>query len=262
MSRGRVLVTRPADQATELASRLRDAGFEPVVAPAVVVEPVANLSVLDAALHDIGAYRWVVVASANAASVLARRVAAVPGVRRERVQAAVVTGPVGARVLAAAGLGAERVVSPFSAAAVLEALGSEPVDGARVLLPRAEGAREELAAGLRARGALVDEVPVYRTVPVRESDALLSAMRAGVAAVTFFSPSAVRGFLNALESGGMDAERVLDGVTVACLGATTAAVVRAHGLRVDVVPADTTAASLVDALVTLTAARREVVWSA
>ena len=259
----RVLVTRAAEQAAELAALLRGAGYEPVVAPTVTVEPLASLGALDAALDDLGAYRWVILASANAAQLVAGRLPAIRG-RDGAAGTELVTGPAGVRALEEAGLRVGRVVSPFSAAAVLDALAGERVDGARVLLPRSEGGREELAAGLRTRGAVVDEVAVYRTVPVGESEEVMRALREGVAAATFFSPSAVRGFLAALRSGGTDAGKALEGVVVACLGATTAGEARAHGLRVDVVPGDTTAAAMVEALVlglaNAVAVRREMAW--
>lgn len=258
----RVLVTRPVDQAGEVAARLRDAHLEPVVVPTVAVEPVPDLGALDGALREPGAYGWVVLSSVNGARVFVSRLEAMRAGTEHLEGTALVTGAAGARVMEAAGLRVTRVVSPFSAAGVLEALASERLAGARVLLPRAEGGREELAAGLRALGAVVDEVIVYRTVPVRESDELVAALWCGVGAVTFFSPSAVRGFVAAVRSGGMSVERALGGVVVACLGATTAGEARAHGLSVDVVAGDTTAAALVEGLGKALAMKREVVWSA
>ena len=260
MSAARVLVTRSADQAA-LAALLGEAGYEPVVVPTMAVEPLADLTALDGALRDIGAYRWVILASANAAHLFGERLAAARVDGRALGQTELVAGPAGARVLHAAGLTASRIVSPFSAAA-LGALASDPVEGERVLLPRAEGGRDELAAGLRARGAVVDEVSLYRTVPVTESVTLVAALQRGVDAVTFFSPSAVRGFVAAARCGGVSVEDVLDGAVVACLGITTAAEASAHGLRVDVVPDDTASCALVEALVKRLTARREVVWSA
>jgi uroporphyrinogen-III synthase len=255
----RVLVTRPVEQASSWAALLADAGYEPIVAPTVAVEPLSDLAALDAALRHTGKYRWVILASATAAALFAERLAAARLDGRALARTALVTGRAGAAVLEAAGLSVGRIVSPFSAAAVLDELTSEPLQGMRVLLPRAEGGREELAEGLRARGAMVDEVTVYRTVSTPESADLVAALRSGVAAVTFFSPSAVRGFVAAVRSGGLNAERALDGVVVACLGDTTAREARGHGLRVDVVPDDTTPAAFIRALAAVIPARREAV---
>ena len=257
-----MLVTRPASQAAGIVALLHSAGYEPVLAPAVTVEPLADLTALDAALRDLGAYRWVILASANAAQLFAQRLAVLQVQSQGLAHATLVTGPAGARALEASGLSAGRVVSPFSAAAVLDALASEPMEGVRALIPRSAGGREELTAGLRRRGAVVDEVTVYRTTPVQHSDALVAALRGGVDAATFFSPSAVRGFIAAVRSGAMSLGDALDGVVIACLGAATAGEARAHGLRVDVVPDDTSAAALVDALGPAMAAQREVAWSA
>ena len=258
----RVLVTRPAEQSAELVRLLRAAGYEPVIAPTVAVEPLADLTALDSALREIGAYGWVIFSSANAAGLFVQRVAAVRAEARALSETRLVAGPAAARVLGAAGLSVDRIVSPFSAEATLRALGSEAVGGTRILLPRAEGGREELAKGLRARGATVDEVAVYRTVPVNRSDELVGALRRGVSAVTFFSPSAVRGFVAALRRGELEIACALEGAVVACLGETTAAEARAQGLRVDVVPGETTAAALVAALSAALGAAREMAWRA
>ena len=216
--RARVLVTRPVEQAAELAERLTEAGYEPVVVPTVVVEPLEDMMALDAALRNVGAYRWVILASATAAQLLVRRLAATQVNRDALADTVLVTGPAGGRALE--------------------------------------------AVGLRARGAVVDEVSVYRTVPVDRSDELDEALRLGISVVTFFSPSAVRGFVAAVGCGGGSLERALSGAVVACLGETTAREARAHGLRVDVVPVETTAAALVEGLVKAMAVRREMVWLA
>lgn len=236
----RVLVTRPAEQAEEVCALLEEAGLEPVVVPLIRTDPVEDLSALDGPLGRVGEYRWVVFSSVTAARIMAERMAVLRiGAERWR-EVGIVAGPATARALAEHGLRASRVVAPFSARAALKALAGEVTAGTRVLLPRAEGGREELASGLRALGALVDEVVVYRTVPVSESPALVRELERGVDAVLFFSPSAVRGFKAA---GGP-----LGDTLVACIGETTATEARRVGLAVDVVSPETTAAGLVGAL--------------
>src|SRR5439155_19120622 len=83
-----------------------------------------------------------------------------------------------------------------AATAALELLAGAPegAAGRRALLARAEVARDALPEALRARGVLVDVVPVYRTVPARGSDvdALRDALRPGqIDAATFTSSSTV-----------------------------------------------------------------------
>ena len=119
-------------------------------------------------------------------------------------------------------------------------------------MPRADIAREALAVGLRAQGALVTEVAAYRTVPgdgARELVAQLQRQR--IDAVTFTSSSTVRYLLDGLEVAGLErdqARELLQRSTIACIGPITAATAREQGLSVDVEAREYTSDGLVVAL--------------
>ena len=151
-------------------------------------------------------------------------------------------GPGTATVLAGDGIRADLVPERFVAESLLDALGDPPAGGvARLLLARAEVARDVLPDGLRARGWQVDIVDAYRTVAAPISD----AQRAGVASadvITFTSSSTVERFIDAF---GADAVPPV----VACIGPVTAATAREHGLRVAVEAPVHTVDGLVAALV-------------
>lgn len=93
---------------------------------------------------------------------------------------------------------------------------------------------------LRAAGVAVDEWTVYRTKASTPTASARAAIDAGVDAVLFFSPSAVRSFV---ESG-----LAVGNAVTACIGPTTAAAARELGLNVDVVATDHSATGLVNAL--------------
>lgn len=112
--------------------------------------------------------------------------------------------------------------------------------GRRVLLPRGDSAMRSPVEVLRAGGASVDEWVVYRTVAASPTAAARASIEAGVDAVMFFSPSAVRGFVEAGLSAG-DA-------TLACVGPTTTAAAQAAGLTVSVIAEEHSALGLVTAL--------------
>src|SRR5260370_32241204 len=63
-----VLNTRPHEQAAELSNLLRQAGFEPLEAPAIEIQPAWDPSEFETARRDLGAgvFHWVVLASQNA----------------------------------------------------------------------------------------------------------------------------------------------------------------------------------------------------
>jgi uroporphyrinogen III methyltransferase/synthase len=111
-------------------------------------------------------------------------------------------------------------------------------------------ARELLPEQLRAQGAEVDVVPVYRTVrPAVATDRLTERLRdRTIDAVTFTSSSTVQNFL-ALFASPSDARRLLGDVVVACIGPITAATAREAGLSVHVTAVQNTVPALVEALV-------------
>jgi uroporphyrinogen-III synthase len=156
-------------------------------------------------------------------------------------------GPATARALADAGVPVACIAAEHVAEALADALGD--VEGRRVLWPRAAGARDVLATRLRARGAVVDEVVVYQSVPAPLPLDAAERVR-GADAVTFASPSAVRCFVDALGGSalGSGALGTSASVRVACIGPVTEAAARAAGLRVDAVASPYTDAGMVDAL--------------
>jgi uroporphyrinogen III methyltransferase/synthase len=132
--------------------------------------------------------------------------------------------------------------------AIAENLAAELPDvapGARILLARAEEAREALPELLRARGAQVEIIPVYRTVQdERGAAAAASALAAGeVDAVTFTSASTVRQLVAAAGA------QALGGRLIVSIGPVTSAAVHDHGLSVDVEATEHTIPGLVAALV-------------
>jgi uroporphyrinogen-III synthase len=124
------------------------------------------------------------------------------------------------------------------AESLLEALPEGP---GRVLLARAEVARDVLPEGLRAKGWDVEVVDAYRTVGATVSDDDRTRVTSADI-VTFTSSSTVERFLDAF---GPDAVPP----TVACIGPITAATARERGLTVDVEAEVHTVDGLVTALI-------------
>ena len=114
---------------------------------------------------------------------------------------------------------------------------------------RARAQASGLAARLRELGAEVVETPAIRIEPRPLDGELLDAVR-GIgeyALVCLTSPNGARLLFDALRETGRDA-RALAGATVAAIGPGTAAELRRHGVRADVVPERFVAEALVEAL--------------
>ena len=226
-----MLNTRPREQAPELSDLLRQAGFEPVEAPAIEIEPAWDPSEFETARRDLGAgvFDWVVLASQNAGTSLKNEL------RANRV----VCGAATARAL---DVTSEFALRRFSASAALHVLGPIMRPGQHVLVPRAAAGRDELVDGLRALGASVSAPVAYRTVAVEPAtleQALGLLHAAKVAAVTVCSPSAIASLLVALGPGA------LAQAALVCLGDSTAEAARQADLHVDAVARKTTMESLV-----------------
>lgn len=247
----RVLVTRSRQQASALVRALEAAGAEAIEVPAIAVTARVDETLLAAALHRLrdAAYAWVVFTSANGVAFFFEQLKEAGLDARALGPAKVAAiGPGTAEALAAHGIRADLVPERFIAEGLVEAFARQELAGARVLLPRAEGARPELVDGLAQAGATVDEVTLYAAaVPEEGAAAGLARLRAGeVDWVTFASSSTVRNLVQML---GGDVEP-LRRVCVACIGPVTArTVVDLLGKQPDVIASEHTIPGLVRAMI-------------
>jgi len=254
----RIVITRPREQAAALVEALAALDAEPILLPMIETVPVDDFQPLDAALAQLDQYQWIVFTSSNAVAIFfqrlgQRRPASWLSAEGDSAGAGATTqyaavGPATARALDRQGVMTKVIPDEYQAEALALALGA--VAGQRVLLPHAEMAREALAAVLRQRGAMVEEIAVYQTLPAAPDPHGLDELRRGVDAITLTSGSAARNFAPvwaSLPSG-------LHRPAVVCLGPVTAAGAREAGLPVDAIAAEYTLPGLVAALASYFAA--------
>ncbi|PJM99351.1 uroporphyrinogen-III synthase [Streptomyces sp. CB01201] len=146
-------------------------------------------------------------------------------------------GPKVKGAVRAAGLTERWSPSSESMAEVLDRLLAEGVAGRRIAIQLHGEPLPGFVEALRAAGAEVVGVPVYRWLPPRDPaplDRLLDAtVTHGLDALTFTSAPAAASFLKRAEERGMLAELLLalhDDVLVACVGPVTALPLQAHGV--------------------------------
>ena len=151
-----VVVTRAREQASELRERLAALGATVLELPAIRIEPV------DFVLPDLAAFGWVVFTSANGVDAFFDRGLAAAGLDARALAPVRIAaiGPGTAGALARRGLRADLVPERFVAESLLAAF---PAGTGRVLLARAETARDVLPDGLAAKGYEVEVLAVYRT---------------------------------------------------------------------------------------------------
>ncbi len=259
----RVLVTRPEQQSFKLVAGLRALGAEPIPFPTIEVMPVADTGRLDRAIQRLlpppgpslaegaqsagggikGGYDWLVLTSANGVAAFWERLQAAG--LDARVLAGVkiaAIGPATAEALRQRSLVPDLIPQVYTAEGILEAFDRlGPLTGQRFLLARADIARKALTEGLQERGAQVEEIASYHTVP-RAGGPLPPAADV----VTFTSSSTVQGYVNCL--GGRSPADFLQYSRVVCIGPITAATARELGVPVSAVAEEYTIPGLLQAL--------------
>jgi uroporphyrinogen-III synthase len=235
----RILITRSRHQTSDLATRLEALGAETILIPTIDLAPPTTYAPLDAILSspeaeaaDQAKPDWLLFTSANAVEAFHRRAlhlqqaATPPDSPKDRVPrlrgsltAAKVgeapqtpethtkiaaIGPATARALTAIGLPADLIPPHAIAESLAQSLLPHITPGrTRVLLIRAETARDHLPDTLTTAGAHVTIVPAYRTVIPAESIPQLQHLFADPAnwpdAITFTSSSTATNLLSLLE---------------------------------------------------------------
>lgn len=232
LSGRRVVVTRARAQAGRLSEALRALGAEAIEIPAIEIVPPASYGPLDGALTALSSYDWLIVTSANAVRAIAER-AGLPEVRERFAHLRIAAvGSATAEALRRAGLTAALVPREYVAESLAAALHGEALRGKRVLLTRAELARDVVPDALRQAGAQVDVVDAYRNVMPESS---VNALRDHYArnplpdAVTFTSSSTVAHFFALARRAGVEIQP--ERLRSASIGPVTSATLREHGVE-------------------------------
>ena len=149
---------------------LRDAGADPILLPAIEIEPIELDAASRVALTPDD-FDWTVYTSANAVEHSLRQL---PRPARTRVAA---IGRATARALDEQGIGVDAVPQAASDSEGLLALGPfADLRGQRILIVKGVGGRALLRAELARRGAEVVSCEVYRRRPAAADPAALEAL--------------------------------------------------------------------------------------
>ncbi|MGW2951296.1 uroporphyrinogen-III synthase [Streptomyces eurythermus] len=232
-----------ARRAEELGALLQRRGATVLHAPALRIVPLADDSELLAATKEI-IDRVPDVVVATTAIGFRGWVEAADGwglgeqlVGRLRGARLLARGPKVKGAIRAAGLTEEWSPSSESLAEVLDRLLEEGVDGSRVAVQLHGEPLPGFVESLRAAGAEVLPVPVYRWMPPEDTgplDRLLdTAVGRGLDALTFTSAPAAASLLSRAQERGLLGEllsALAHDVLPACVGPVTALPLQAHGV--------------------------------
>ncbi|MGV1034063.1 MAG: uroporphyrinogen-III synthase [Microbacteriaceae bacterium] len=239
----RVLVPRGGPWGDQVAAMLRAKGASPVVAPLINFAVTDEQDKLESALVKLanGYFDWLTVTSATTVDVLRAHGAIVP--TSTKIAA---VGETTAAALVAAGYRADITPSYENTSQAMLDEWQEITGDAKhlkVLALRSAVAEPVLSVGLPRLGHEVTPVVAYRTVGIPASPKVKEDLANGrIQAVVLSSGTVAKQVFEQL--GALD-----ESVTVACIGPQTAKDAEAAGLRVDVVAADRTMESVIDALI-------------
>ena len=247
-----VLVTRSRPQASKMTEKLEAMGARVVELPAIRIDdPADGYEAVDAAISLIASYEWLLFTSVNGVDRFFARLFAANKDARDLTGAHVAAiGKATAARLKEYGILADIVPQEYRAEGIIEALKGELAPGERVLLPRAQEAREILPESLREYGATVDVVPVYET---KEAEVDASEVKKMLAAgeidfATFASSSTVKNLVHILGDASL-----LKNTKVVAIGPVTAETCRELGIEVAAMPEEYTIDALVETVSRLAA---------
>ncbi|HUN30241.1 MAG TPA: uroporphyrinogen-III C-methyltransferase [Alphaproteobacteria bacterium] len=242
----RVLITRPARQAQEFARALYARGVEPILASTIAIVPPDDAAAAHRAIDDLSSYRWIVFTSQNGVDAFFDRLAALDS--DARYIGATRVAAIGAKTaerLREFGVRADLVPGAFVSEEIARALLQATHSGDRILIYRAQEARDVLPQMLEDAGREPHVVAAYKTVFDVDPDFAHKVARADV--ITFTSASTVRGYVELL-GGAAPAREAARNKLIACIGPITAETADECGLHIDVVADVFTTEGLLDAL--------------
>jgi uroporphyrinogen III methyltransferase/synthase len=245
----KILITRAREQSSEFSTRLRNLGAEVIEFPTIEILPPRSWKGLDRAIDRLKSLDWIIFTSVNGVNFFLQRLADQGGNRRILSSLRICAiGPATAKKLKEKRIRVAYIPKEFIAESILEGLKKMDLKGKRILLARAEKARDILPIGLKKMGAEVDVVEAYRTVKPRGGTRRLRSLlvEGKIDVITFTSSSTVNYFSELLNTA--DLKKLLKGIAVACIGPITAKTAQKWGLRIHIQPEQFTIPGLTQAI--------------
>ncbi|UCG79560.1 MAG: uroporphyrinogen-III C-methyltransferase [Nitrospirota bacterium] len=247
----RVMVTREHTGGFE---ELEELGAEVMEFSTIKIVPVDDHTFIDKCIHDIGSYNWIVLTSVNGVKYFFDRLMETGhDIRELKGIGFCAVGEKTGDAIRKYGIRVDLVPKKFRAEGLVEAFSgvykNEGLEGVRILLPRAEVAREVFPDKMRALGAHIDTPPLYKAIkPEIHGKRMQRFLKERKITIATFTSAAT--FNNFCEIMGDDAIEYLNDVTIAVIGDVTKNAIEEKGLKVDIVPEKATIEEMVNAIIT------------
>lgn len=238
----RVLIPRGKDQAKSFSQLIEMYGGIPIEIPLLAFRPVLNSLRLKACLDALAAYDWIIFTSNVTVETF---FSFFKLEEKDRLPKIAVIGKKTAEVLTNKGLHPEFVPTIYVAEAFVDEFSPYIHPGTRVLIPKGNLAREQIASSLSNLGASVDEVVIYETYMPNESRGKLGRMmmEKQLDILMFTSPSTVDNFMEVVQEYRLEG-KVRDCI-ISCIGPVTEKKLREYGLPVHASPEEYTVKEMI-----------------
>src|SRR5881398_3422037 len=227
----RIVVTRTRKQTSGLSSQLRALGADVIQLPTIRIEPPSDLREFAELVQDAHSYDWIVFTSPNGVDAFFEIFYKLYDDAREIGGAKIAAiGPATAQRVRDFRLHVDLQPEEFVAEAVVRQFQKQGgVENLRILIARAEKARDVLPKELSNLGAILDEAIAYRTVAETRDDtgARRRLLEEGADLITFTSSSTVENFL----ALGLPWPK---GMQIASIGPITSKTASDRGLKIDI----------------------------
>ena len=240
----KILNTRARAQASKLTRQLENLGAEVVEFPTIKISaPSDNFAALDAEIKNLRGYDWIIFTSTNGVEKFFERLKIFKlDARALGASKVAAIGSATASRLENFGITADLIPAEFRAESLVYAF--KNFSAQKILIVRAEIARNILPDELKKLGADVTVAAAYKTVSAVENSAeIKTLLDAGqFDFVTFTSSSTVENFVAAFGA------EILSRTKVATIGPITAQTLKKFGVDADVVAKQFTIEGLVAAI--------------
>lgn len=242
----KILVTRSRNQASVLSEKIEELGGVAVEFPTIEIVPNSDENQLKHMFTTLNNYNWLVFTSVNGVEIFFSKLREYNFDIRNLGQAKICAiGEATKQELEKYCLKVDFVPEEYVAEAVIEGLKSRLSAGDRILIPRAEVAREILPEKLKEFGVSVDVVGLYQTqIPYSSKEMLIDNILEADT-ITFTSSSTVSNFVEILGKGNLN---LLKEKTIACIGPVTKQTAIDAGINVDKMAKKYTIEGLVEAI--------------
>ncbi|AWT59445.1 MAG: Uroporphyrinogen-III synthase [Candidatus Moanabacter tarae] len=231
----RIIVTRNTDQAGGLSSKLRKVGADVIELPLIEIQPDLDKETVEDVFAEINSYEWLVFTSANGVrfffDIFFKWFIDIRALGLVRIAA---IGKATANAIKNLHLKVEIVPEKPVSEELARALEvQQTLDNTKILVVTGNLNRDVLVKRLEKARAIVDTLPVYRTVSkdISSSPDVRDFRKKGADAILFTSSSAVRTFSDQSASLKLESGAILP--LTCSIGPITSGTMRKLGMLVD-----------------------------